>query len=295
MSRIRNVKPSYFQHADIFDAEKESGLPLRIAYIGLWTQADRRGHFRWKPRELKLNILPFDDVDFGAVLDALSKRGFVEKWQHDGYWFGTVPALPKHQVFNVREVKNPMIPDRPPVGAMSVPVPCQNSTDTAPVLVGMDAGRLTLDVGHRECEGAKAPPAPVDRRDHPLLEAWNRCSGPANLPVARTLSKSRRRFADARLKEATAAEWESAYRLICSDPFCRGENDRGWKADIDYALSGKSTKWLDRAKAGESPGSNGAAIKPDTPERRAWAAEKLMCAPDGLSYDAATGRYERLS
>jgi hypothetical protein len=30
MSRIRTIKPDFFTHEDLFDAEQESGLPLRL-------------------------------------------------------------------------------------------------------------------------------------------------------------------------------------------------------------------------------------------------------------------------
>ena len=72
VARIRTIKPEFFRHAGLFDLEQETGLPLRVAFAGLWTAADREGRFAWKPRELKLDCLPFDLVDFSRVLDALS-------------------------------------------------------------------------------------------------------------------------------------------------------------------------------------------------------------------------------
>jgi hypothetical protein len=54
MARIRTVKPDLFRHEGLFDAERASGLPLRIAFAGLWTAADREGRFAWSPRTLKL-------------------------------------------------------------------------------------------------------------------------------------------------------------------------------------------------------------------------------------------------
>ena len=58
MPRIRTIKPEFFLHHDLFAAEKECGLPLRLAYVGLWTQADREGRFKWRPYELGIAILP---------------------------------------------------------------------------------------------------------------------------------------------------------------------------------------------------------------------------------------------
>jgi len=103
MSRIRTVKPEFFKHESLFDAERESGLPLRLAFAGLWTCCDREGRFVWRPRALKTDILPYDDVDFSRVLDALAARGFVVKYASGGREYGVVPGFARHQVINNRE------------------------------------------------------------------------------------------------------------------------------------------------------------------------------------------------
>jgi hypothetical protein len=103
MMRIRTVKPDFFQHGDLYDAEVDSGLPLRLAFAGLWCAADKSGRFKWRPRELKLGILPHDSVDFSRVLDALTTRGFVVKYRVDGADYGCIPTFNRHQVINNRE------------------------------------------------------------------------------------------------------------------------------------------------------------------------------------------------
>lgn len=104
MARIRTVKPEFFRHADLYDLEADSGLPIRIAFAGLWTACDREGRFDWKPRELKLDCLPYDDVDFSRVLDALMSRGFVVRYaSKSGEIYGVVPSFRKHQVINNKE------------------------------------------------------------------------------------------------------------------------------------------------------------------------------------------------
>jgi hypothetical protein len=103
MARIRTVKPETFEHEVLFDAEKETGLPLRVAWIGLWTQCDRRGRFLWRPRQLKANILPYDDLDFERVLDALWTHGFLVKYASDGNTYGCIPTWDKHQFINNKE------------------------------------------------------------------------------------------------------------------------------------------------------------------------------------------------
>lgn len=106
MARIRTVKPDFFRHEALYEAEKACGLPLRLAFAGLWTSCDREGRFRWKPRELKLDCLPYDDVDFASVLEALASHGFIKKYMIDGQVFGFVPGWHKHQHINQREAKS---------------------------------------------------------------------------------------------------------------------------------------------------------------------------------------------
>ncbi|HTA24717.1 MAG TPA: hypothetical protein VK763_14390 [Terriglobales bacterium] len=103
MRRIRTVKPEFFLHEDLYDLEKRTGLPIRLSFVGLWTCADREGRFRWRPRTLKAMILPFDDVDFGRVLDALATRGFIVKYEVSAEFYGCIPSWKRHQVINNRE------------------------------------------------------------------------------------------------------------------------------------------------------------------------------------------------
>lgn len=110
MGRIRTVKPEFFKHEGLFDAETEYKLPLRLAFEGLWTQADREGRFKWLPRSLKSDILPYDDVDFSRVLDALMTRGFIVKYEVDGELYGYIPSWSTHQIINNRESASKLPP-----------------------------------------------------------------------------------------------------------------------------------------------------------------------------------------
>ncbi len=103
MARIRTVKPEFFLNEGLFDLEQETGCPMRIAFQGLWCQADREGRFPWQPRKLKTQITPYDEVDFSRVLDALASRGFLIKYASGGRVFGTIPSFKTHQFINNKE------------------------------------------------------------------------------------------------------------------------------------------------------------------------------------------------
>jgi hypothetical protein len=103
-TRIRSIKPEFFKHEGLYDLERETGLPIRIAFAGLWTCCDREGRFEWRPRWLKTEILPYDEVDFSRVLDALATRGFLVKYAIGSEIYGCIPSWKKHQVINNKEL-----------------------------------------------------------------------------------------------------------------------------------------------------------------------------------------------
>jgi hypothetical protein len=108
--RIRTIKPEFFHHEGLFEAELETKLPLRVAFAGLWCIADREGRFKWEPRRIGVQVLPYDGVDFSRVLDALVTRAFVLKYRVGDACFGCIPSFLKHQVINNRESES-VLPD----------------------------------------------------------------------------------------------------------------------------------------------------------------------------------------
>ena len=103
MPRIRTIKPELARHELLFELERETGLPIRFAWALLPTVCDREGRFRWRPRDLKLDILPYDECDFSRVLDAWLTRGQVVKYRVGRDWFGWIPTFTKHQSVNNKE------------------------------------------------------------------------------------------------------------------------------------------------------------------------------------------------
>lgn len=130
MPRIRSIKPEFFLHEELFDLEHETGLPIRVAFAGLWCQADREGRFKWRPRSLKSQILPFDDVDFSRVLHALATRGLVRCYAWRESLFGVVDGFHRHQVVNNREKESEL--------------PSEDDDES----VSLDVERSTGRVGH---------------------------------------------------------------------------------------------------------------------------------------------------
>jgi hypothetical protein len=105
-ARIRSVKPELFNHEGLFEAELFYKLPLRLAYIALFTCCDREGRFRWQPRRLKLDMLPYDDIDIARMLEVFIERGFIKKYEYQGEIYGCIPSWSRHQRPNHREAES---------------------------------------------------------------------------------------------------------------------------------------------------------------------------------------------
>jgi translation initiation factor IF-1 len=89
MPKIRGVKPDYWTDEDIV----ELSIPARLLFIGLWNYACDNGHVQDKPKQLKMRILPGDDVNVTELLRELSEKGCIER---DSGWI-YIPNLTRHQ------------------------------------------------------------------------------------------------------------------------------------------------------------------------------------------------------
>lgn len=161
MGRIRSIKPEFFQHEVLFDLERDSGLPLRLSFAGLWTQCDREGRFKWRPRTLKAAILPFDEIDFSRVLDALTTRGFLVKYEVSGEDYGYVPSWKQHQFVNGKENQS------------SIPNPPKNQLDDANLTRGSRVDDALTTDGVKERKGKEGKGREGGLATRPCGEPFN--------------------------------------------------------------------------------------------------------------------------
>lgn len=82
--------------------------------------------------------------------------------------------------------------------------------------------------------------SPTDR----AIEVFSGHASKAGLPVPRKVTADRRRKIEARIREHGEDAWAEACRRMAASAFCRGENDRGWRADLDFLCQPKSFNGL---------------------------------------------------
>lgn len=108
MARIRSIKPEFFRHEGLQDLEaaNQGAYPMMV-FAGLWGHCDKAGRFEWKPRTLKLDILPFLEFDMAITLAILEDGGFVKSYEVDGKKYGLIQTFSEHQRVSGKEAQEP--------------------------------------------------------------------------------------------------------------------------------------------------------------------------------------------
>ena len=114
MARARLIKPGFFTNDEL------GRLPplTRMLFAGLWCIADREGRLEDRPRRIKIEVLPYDDCDVDAMLDALQASGFIVRYEAGGLRCIQITGFTRHQSPHIRE-PNSAIP--PPCGPSTGP------------------------------------------------------------------------------------------------------------------------------------------------------------------------------
>jgi len=104
--RSRLIQPQFFVN------DRINNLPIeaRLFFIGMWTLADREGRLKDRPRMLKVQLLPFDDVDGEKVINSLSTGGFITRYTVNDDAYIQINGWHENQSIHHRE-KVSEIPD----------------------------------------------------------------------------------------------------------------------------------------------------------------------------------------
>ena len=106
MARARNIKPGFFKNADLV----ETSFETRLLFVGLWTLADREGRLQDRPKQIKMELFPADNVDVDSCLNDLSQFGFITRYVADGKRVIQIVNFCKHQIPHGKEADS-QLPD----------------------------------------------------------------------------------------------------------------------------------------------------------------------------------------
>jgi len=155
--RARNIKPSFFTNPDLGECSPVS----RLLFAGLWCCADREGRLLDRPKQVKAQVFPYDNVDIEFHLGELAQYGLIERYESIGVKVIWIPAFLKHQRPHVKE-KSSELPGKeakPQPRYVQAPTQVSASTD-----LGTNEPALNPDTGYRipEC-GMRNEEAPNPR------------------------------------------------------------------------------------------------------------------------------------
>lgn len=242
MPRTRLIRPGFFRDADLYDAEVKHGLPLRVAFAGLWTVADREGRFAWKPREIKPDVLPFDAADMITVLDALRSEGFIQAYVVDGREYGLIPGFADHQTFHKTEPAS-----RLPAPVVE-PLPHREATVVERKVRDAVAVRDTDTANNTSSAREQLLSAVPDR------QAWE-----GEIQMCQGGARGQR-------YRATAEQVETACRDYLGNGASRSPNMAQFRAYIRRAVSGDEAPPARRGGTGQRTYENTLAALKDLPE-----------------------------
>lgn len=97
--RARLIKPDYFKDEEVADLP-----PLaRLLFVGLWCLADREGRLLDRPRMIRAEVLPYDNVDIDSLLDSLAGGQFIMRYQVGERRYIQIRTFLKHQQPHYKE------------------------------------------------------------------------------------------------------------------------------------------------------------------------------------------------
>jgi hypothetical protein len=87
--KIRGFKPDLWTDEDFVELSPFA----RLLWMGMWNYACDNGHLADKSKQIKMRVLPTDDVNCAELLREIEAQGLIER--ADG-WI-TIPNLTRHQ------------------------------------------------------------------------------------------------------------------------------------------------------------------------------------------------------
>lgn len=138
--RTRDIKPGFYLN----DQLAECLFAARLAFPGLWMVADREGRLEYRPKRLKAEIFPYDNVDMAALINELIANQLVVRYQAGGKEYLWIPTFLDHQKPHPNEKESVL----PPCPDQSAPVSEQdNSKDIGNTNLGDTNGTPGYEAG----------------------------------------------------------------------------------------------------------------------------------------------------
>lgn len=231
MPRIRTVKPDFFRHEKLQDLESANyRLRPMLVFAGLWGHCDKAGRFEWRPRQLKLDILPFLNFEMSQSLELLEAHGFIRRYTVDGNEYGCIQSFSDHQRIGGKEAQEPEKYPDPPPGTNGEALGKQpGSNGEAPETAGRE-GKGREKEGNGVGQRSRGSRLCAEWQPSEILKAWAVKKRP-DLDIPALIEKFHDHWASVPGGKGVKLDWEATFRN-----FVRNEHERpGSKAAPDYS------------------------------------------------------------
>lgn len=213
MARARNIKPGFFTNDELVELPFE----VRLLFIGLWTIADREGRLSDRPKKIRMEIFPADNVDCDGALEMLSQSGFICRYSVNGERFIQIENWHKHQSPHLKEAQS-TIPARVENHTSTVQAPDKHDCSTEGAALIPDSINLIPDSLIPDSPGASAPSAKPRKNatslpaDFVLNETSTVYAQDRKLSIADELASFTNWHT---AKGSTFKDWQAAWRTWC--------------------------------------------------------------------------------
>lgn len=229
--RARNIKPDFFKN----DKLAEVPMTARLLFIGLWCYADRDGFFEVRPKKIKAEIFPYENLKTEHIIQALSAlvtSGFILN-------FNNPDSDDIMQIVNFKSHQRPHYNEKPSVLKDIIKTCNQSNNNLLPKKQALVPDIRNDDIIIDDCgmrNDGKAPSCvPFD-----LSGLWLDMTKGV-LPGIAAITDKRKTSIKARLKETPKQidpkeYWQNIIQRILDSDFCCGKSKNGWKASFDWLL-----------------------------------------------------------
>jgi len=204
MARSRNIKPGFCQNEHLTELPFET----RLMFALLPCFADRAGRLEDRPKRIKMQMFPADDIDADLMLQALHDAGFIERYESEDNQYIQIVNFTKHQNPHMKEA------------ASTIPAPCKHHTSPA------DSLNLVTDSLNLSRAGTRKPKKtgqrlPKNWQPSKELRTWAMTER-TDLDIKRVIDSFTDYWIAKTGSTATKLDWDATFRN-----WVRNEKQRG--------------------------------------------------------------------
>lgn len=143
--RARNIKPGFYKNADL----AECSMAARLLAPGLWLLADREGRLEDRPKQIKGEVFPYDNLDVEILLGELSNAKHITRYEVGGQRFIQIEKFSDHQRPHTNEsISKIPAPKQIRKPSLKLPTKEESHSDQGSNDFALNDDTLTTDPGY---------------------------------------------------------------------------------------------------------------------------------------------------